>query len=141
MSTALASRNALTLAALLAAPVFPAFSAPPPALVEPLPACVGCHGEDGTGVKKTYPHINWQTPKYLEDQMIGFQDETQTTRVPKHVPKTITREQIRALVRFYGEQKPAREKPEFDAAKATLGKPIFEQRCSECHLDNGRAAN
>ena len=141
MSTAPTTRSALALAVLLAVPVFPALSAPPPALVEPLQACVGCHGEDGNGVKKTYPYINWQTPKYLEDQMIGFQDETQPTRVPKHVPKTITREQIRGIARFYGEQKPPREKPEFDAAKAAAGKPVFEQRCTECHLDNGRAAN
>ena len=118
-----------------------AAAALPAAIAEPLQACVGCHGEDGNGAKRTYPSLNWQVPKYLEDQMRGFQDGTQPTNVPKHVPKTFTREQIREIAKFYGLQKPEREKPAFDAAKAAAGKPLFEARCAECHLDNGRGSN
>jgi cytochrome c553 len=116
-------------------------AAPPPDLAEPLQACVGCHGEDGNGAKRTYPSLNWQLPKYLEDQMVGFQEGTQPTNVPKHIPKTLTREQIKGIARYYGTQKAEREKPAFDAAKASAGKTLFEARCIECHLDNGRASN
>jgi cytochrome c553 len=113
----------------------------PAELAAPLQACTGCHGEDGNGAKRTYPFINWQLPKYLEDQMVGFQEGTQPTRVPKHVPKTITREHIRAIAVFYGQQTPEREKPAFDATKAAAGKAVFERRCKDCHLDAGRASN
>lgn len=123
---------ALSMTAAAAGPV-------PPALVEPLKACVGCHGEDGNGAKRSYPFLNWQQPKYLEEQMLGFQAGTQTTRVPKHIPAALTRDEIRAIAVFYGTQRTPREKPVFDAAKAASGEALFDTRCRECHLDRGRA--
>jgi len=120
-------------------PALPA-AAIPADLAVPLQACTGCHGDDGNGAKRTYPFINWQPAKYLEDQMVGFQDGTQPTRVPKHVPKTITREQIRAIAVFYGKQTPERDKPAFDATKAATGKVVFERRCKDCHIDSGRSS-
>lgn len=110
----------------------------PESLVGPLADCTGCHGEDGNGAKASYPFLNWQSAKYLEGQMLGFQDGSQPTNVPKHVPKALTREQISAIAKFYGEQKPVREKPVFDAAKASAGQAVYEQRCMDCHRDSGR---
>lgn len=129
------------LLAALSAPPATLAEAIPPALVEPLKACIGCHGEDGNAAKRNYPFLNWQLPKYLEDQMLGFQSGAQTTRVPKHVPATLTREEIRGIAKFYAAQRPAREKPAFDAAKATAGRAVFDARCRDCHLDQGRGSD
>lgn len=118
-----------------------AYGAPPADLVEPLQACTGCHGEDGNGAKRTYPFLNWQVPKYLEDQMIGFQEGAQPTNVPKHIPKTISREQTKGIAAFYGKQTPARDQPVFDAVKASAGKVLYEARCMDCHLDSGRSSS
>ena len=110
----------------------------PAELVEPLQACVACHGEDGNGTKRSYPFLNWQSPQYLVDQMIGYQKGTQPTIVPKHIPASITAKQIQGIAEFYGKQKPDREPVTFDAAKAAAGKAIHDKFCNDCHLDNGR---
>lgn len=130
--------TAVLLAALSAAPRAETI---PPALAEPLKACVGCHGEDGNGAKRSYPFLNWQLPKYLEDQMAGFQSGTQPTRVPKHIPAALTREEIRGIARFYAGQRPVRDQPAFDAAKASAGQAVFDTRCRDCHLDRGRGSD
>jgi cytochrome c553 len=125
----------------LAAAVMTAGAAVPKDLVEPLKACTACHGEDGNGAKASYPFLNWQNPRYLEEQMVGIQAGTQATNVPKHIPKELTRPQLAAIAKFYGEQRPPRDRPAFDPAKAAAGKAVFEQRCKECHADNGRDAS
>lgn len=125
----------------LAAAVPMAGAGVPSDLIEPLKACTACHGEDGNGAKSSYPFLNWQTPRYLEDQMAGFQAGTQATNVPKHIPKDLTPAQLAAIAKFYGEQKPQREKPVFDPVKAAAGKAVFEERCTECHTDNGRGSS
>ena len=133
----------LNIRMLLAAGVWlwgPAGAAIPDNLAGPLADCTGCHGEDGNGAKGTYPYINWQNANYLEAQMFGFQNGSQPTNVPKHIPKSLTLEQLKAIAKFYGEQKPVREKPVVDATKAASGKEVFEARCMECHPDSGRAS-
>lgn len=113
----------------------------PADLVEPLKACTSCHEENGNGVKPNYPFLNWQEAKYLEDQMVGFQNGEQPTGVPKHIPKSLTRPQLKAMAAYYASQKPPREKQPFDAAKADIGKPLFQERCMDCHMDNGRQSD
>lgn len=108
---------------------------------EMLKACVGCHGMDGVGTAAKTPHINWQMPEYLVETMRQLQNGERPTAVPKHIPKSLTAENLKTIADLYGKNRTVRPKPAFDAAKATRGAEIHMDRCASCHPDDGRESD
>lgn len=108
---------------------------------ELLKPCVSCHGMDGVGTAAKTPHLNWQLPAYLADTMRALQSGARPTAVPKHIPKSMTQEQLVAIGEFYGANRTPRILSSFDAAKAAKGLSVYQGRCADCHLDNGRSTD
>lgn len=108
---------------------------------EMLKPCVGCHGTDGIGTAAKTPHINWQMPAYLVETMRQLQNGERPTAVPKHIPKSLTTENLKAIADLYGKNRSARPKPVFDATKVARGAEIHLDRCASCHPDDGRESD
>ena len=108
---------------------------------ELLKSCVGCHGMDGVGSTPKTPFLNWQIPGYLKEVMDSMQAGTYPTAVPKHIPASLTKDQVKSIADHYGANRAPREKQVFDEAKVVAGEKIYEKRCLECHLDSGRESN
>lgn len=112
-----------------------------PEMEELLKPCVSCHGMDGVGATAKTPHLNWQLPAYLIESMEILQSGGRHTAVPKHIPKTMTREQIVAIAKFYGGNRTPRLPQTVDSAKVAKGLELYRERCGDCHLDNGRSTD
>lgn len=106
-----------------------------------LKPCVSCHGMDGVGSTPKTPFLNWQLPSYLKEVMENMQAGVHPTAVPKHIPASITKDQIKIIADHYAANRTPREKQPFDEAKAAAGEKVYEKRCMDCHPDNARETN
>lgn len=125
----------LAAALLLASAAFTALADAPPAIQK---HCANCHGEDGIGIGHGTPHLNGQLDSYLIDVMQGYQQGKRLTSVPKHIPAELGRADLQAIAAHYMAVKAERPKQETDPAKVARGEKVHADRCSDCHLDNGR---
>lgn len=100
--------------------------------------CASCHGEDGIGIGYGTPHLNGQLDSYLIDMMQGYQRGKMPTSVPKHIPAELGAAEIREVAAYFMAVKAVRPKQETDPAKVARGEKVHADRCSDCHLDNGR---
>jgi cytochrome c553 len=67
-----------------------------------VPACMGCHGEDGTGSDK-FPYIGSQNNVYVVNQLTNFKNGTRTNdpkAVMQAVAKRMTDEEIAAVAEY-----------------------------------------
>lgn len=112
-----------------------------PELDEMLKPCAACHGVDGTGATPKTPHLNWQIPGYLSGVMEGMQAGTHPTVVPKHIPASMSKDQIAKIAEHYGASRAPRSKQPVDETKLADGEKIYGSRCADCHSDNGRESN
>ena len=67
-----------------------------------LPACGGCHEDDGSGGKR-FPRLAGQHREYLIDQLMKFRNDVHTyagARFMREVAKRLTEEEIRAVAEY-----------------------------------------
>jgi cytochrome c553 len=132
-------KSSVIVAAFLAAISGPA--AADAAMDELIKPCVGCHGVDGVGSSSKIPYINWQLPKYLIDAMVVFQEGGRITAVPKHIPKTWTKDELKKVAEHFGNNRAPRSRQPANTAKVARGETVHNDRCASCHEDNGRATD
>jgi len=67
-----------------------------------VPACVGCHQEDGAGNER-YPRVAGQHQAYTIDQMMHFKNGTRTNdriKMMRTVAERMTDEEVRAVAEY-----------------------------------------
>jgi cytochrome c553 len=67
-----------------------------------VPACSGCHNEDGTGTNR-YPRVAGQQPAYVVQQMLGYKTgsrDNDDRGVMRAVAQRMTEQEIRAVAEF-----------------------------------------
>lgn len=103
---------------------------------EQIANCIECHGDNGIGTEPDIPHLNGM-PEHLLSAM--FESFRRGKRPPKvRVHREIPEASEPAIARHYAQQKAQRPKQPVDAALLARGQSLYEQRCADCHLDNGR---
>jgi len=66
------------------------------------PACMGCHGEDGSGNDK-YPRLNGQNPPYVVNQLTNFKNGERTNDAKglmRAVAKRLNEQEIAAVAEY-----------------------------------------
>jgi cytochrome c553 len=66
------------------------------------PACMGCHGEDGSGDRK-FPRLQGQNAQYVINQLTNFKNETRTNDAKglmRAVAKRLSEEEMAAVAEY-----------------------------------------
>ena len=123
--------------AILALTLAPAIAAdsPPPSLAP----CIECHGITGVAAKPGVPHIDGQHAQYMLDSLRAFAKESRMSSAAAH--KGLSRDALNDVVAHYAGQKIARPRPATDPALVNRGEAIYNNRCADCHMDNGRESD
>lgn len=149
----------MLMAAVLAAPAFPAFSAgetpaaPPKAAAKPdlvkgeasfTAVCAACHGADGNSAIAANPKLSQQHPEYLVKQLQEFKSGKRNDPVMKGFAMALSDEDMKNIA-YWVTSKAA--KPGFakDKALVSLGERIYRggiadrniTACAGCHSPNG----
>lgn len=149
----------MLIAAALAAPALPAFSAgetpaaPPKAAAKPdlvkgeasfTAVCAACHGADGNSAIVANPKLSQQHPEYLVKQLQEFKSGKRNDPVMKGFAMALSDEDMKNIA-YWVTSKAA--KPGFakDKALVSLGERIYRggiadrqiAACAGCHSPNG----
>ncbi|EJE52032.1 cytochrome c553 [Acidovorax sp. CF316] len=149
----------MLMAAVLAAPAFPAFSAgetpaaPTKAAAKPdlvkgeasfTAVCAACHGADGNSAIAANPKLSAQHPEYLVKQLQEFKSGKRNDPVMKGFAMALSDEDMKNIA-YWVTAKAA--KPGFakDKALVSLGERIYRggiadrqiAACAGCHSPNG----
>jgi cytochrome c553 len=76
-----------------------------------VPACMGCHGEDGAGSEQ-YPRLNGQNPPYVVNQLTNFKSGARTNDAKglmRAVAKRLSDAEINAVAEYVSTLKEAEE--------------------------------
>lgn len=98
--------------------------------------CSECHGTDGLGFKAGIPHLNGQPAALLANMITAFQQGKRSTKVKMH--RDIAAADVAPLASHYAQQKAQRPKSATKPELITLGETLYQNRCADCHMDNGR---
>lgn len=98
--------------------------------------CSECHGTDGLGFKPGLPHLNGQAEHLLTAMINAFQQGKRPTKVKMH--RDIADAEVAPLARHYAQQKTQRPKSATNPELVIRGETIYQNRCADCHVDNGR---
>lgn len=148
----------MLMAAVLAAPAFPAFSAgetpaAPPKAAKPdlvkgeasfTAVCAACHGADGNSAIAANPKLSQQHPEYLVKQLQEFKSGKRNDPVMKGFASALSDDDMKNIA-YWVTSKAA--KPGFakDKALVSLGERIYRggiadrqiAACAGCHSPNG----
>lgn len=102
----------------------------------PTANCTECHGSDGLGFKPGIPHLNGQPEALLTNMITAFQQGKRSTKVKMH--RDIPAADVAPLAKHYAEQKAQRPKSATKPELVARGETLYQNRCADCHLDNGR---
>lgn len=102
----------------------------------PTANCTECHGSDGLGFKPGIPHLNGQAEALLTNMITAFQQGKRPTKVKMH--RDIPAADVAPLAKHYAEQKAQRPKSATKPELVARGETLYQNRCADCHLDNGR---
>jgi cytochrome c553 len=148
----------MLMAAALAAPAFPAFSAgetpaapikaAKPDLVKGeasfTAVCAACHGADGNSAIAANPKLSQQHPEYLVKQLQEFKSGKRNNAIMKGFASTLTDEDMKNIA-YWAASKPAKAGAASDKALVALGERIYRggiadrqiAACAGCHSPNG----
>jgi cytochrome c553 len=101
--------------------------------------CSECHGNNGLGAEPDIPHLNGQLESVLSSMMLDFRNEKRPLKVRIH--REIPKETIAALARHYSQQSAVRPKSVTDPDLVARGEQVYQSRCAECHIDDGRGSD
>lgn len=104
-----------------------------------LAPCIECHGSSGVAAKPGVPHIDGQHGQYMVDSMRAFASDVRKSSTDAH--KRVSRDALESIVAHYAGQKVTRPRPVTDPAQVTRGATIYNNRCADCHMDNGRESD
>lgn len=104
-----------------------------------LQPCIACHGVGGVAARPGVPHIDGQHEQYLLDSMRAFASEARKTATVEH--RQLAPAAMKALAAHYATQKIMRPQPATDPAMVKRGEIIYNNRCADCHMDNGRESD
>jgi cytochrome c553 len=104
-------------------------------------SCVACHGASGVSTRAGTPHLNGQLSDYLEQEIGGLVQGGPGGSVPQHVPAGWSAQDIATVAQFYAGSRAARAAQSTDPARLAKGRALYQQRCADCHPDNGRESN
>ncbi len=148
----------MLMAAVLAVPAFPAFSAgetpaAPPKAAKPdlvkgeasfTAVCAACHGADGNSAIAANPKLSQQHPEYLVKQLQEFKSGKRNDPVMKGFASALSDEDMKNIA-YWVTAKAA--KPGFakDKALVSMGERIYRggiadrqiAACAGCHSPNG----
>ncbi len=148
----------MLMAAALAAPAFPAFSAgetpaAPTKVAKPdlvkgeasfTAVCAACHGADGNSAIAANPKLSQQHPEYLVKQLQEFKSGKRNNAIMKGFASTLTDEDMKNIA-YWAASKPAKAGAASDKALVALGERIYRggiadrqiAACAGCHSPNG----
>ena len=95
----------------------PAEGAVPPAAA----VCVACHGDNGVGITGQYPTLAGQHADYLEQALIEYRKGGRKNPIMGTFANQIKEDDIRAIARFYAQQKPSLETESRPSSILTAG--------------------
>jgi len=101
-----------------------------------LRTCRLCHGVDGNSSREVLPTLAGERPEYLLKrwyELIAGDGESETA---SRMAKRITEDEMIALALYFSAQ--TRTPAEFDADLAATGKPLYAQKCRQCHNADGQ---
>lgn len=108
----------------------------------PAGPCAECHGVDGIAAKAGIPHLNGQLLGYLEDSMAQFRSGRRPGRAFGHEPAGIDDAQVMEILKHYSTVKAVRQKQDkLDSQLVEKGGTLYQNRCADCHPDNGRESD
>ena len=107
-----------------------------PSAIDPIANCIECHGTNGIGNEPDFPHLNGMPEHLLTAMIEGFRKGKRPLKVRLH--GEIQEADAILIARHYGAQKAIRPKQEVQPNLVARGQSLHEQRCADCHLDNGR---
>lgn len=147
----------MLMAAALAAPAFPAFSAgetpATPTKAKPdlvkgeasfAAVCAACHGADGNSAIAANPKLSQQHPEYLVKQLQEFKSGKRNNAVMKGFASMLTDEDMKNIA-YWAASKPAKPGFSSDKALVAMGERIYRggiadrqiAACAGCHSPNG----
>jgi cytochrome c553 len=106
--------------------------------------CAACHGADGNSVTPDWPSLAGQHPKYIENQMLAYQDGERLDAGMQGFAATLSEQDIRDIAAYYGSQRPSPKGA--DPELAGLGQQIYRggipergiAACIACHGPGGK---
>lgn len=98
--------------------------------------CVSCHGADGIAIEPDTPHLDGQPEPVLIEMITSLQQAKRPTQVKMH--RDVGAADIAPLARHYAEQKAQRPKSATKPELVARGETLYQNRCAQCHIDNGR---
>ncbi|MBI5897921.1 MAG: c-type cytochrome [Rhodocyclales bacterium] len=128
-----ASGHLVTLALLIGSAGAVAQGAPG---TNPIANCIECHGTNGLGGEPDFPHLNGMPEHLLKNMMDAFRDGKRPLKVRLH--REIPADDVAPIARHYAQQKAVRPKSPTQPGLVARGESLYQQRCADCHLDNGR---
>ncbi len=148
----------MLMAAALAAPAFPAFSAgetpaAPTKAAKPdlvkgeasfTAVCAACHGADGNSAIAANPKLAQQHPEYLVKQLQEFKSGKRNNAIMTGFASMLTDEDMKNIA-YWAASKPAKAGAASDKALVALGERIYRggiadrqiAACAGCHSPNG----
>ena len=148
----------MLMAAALAAPALPAFSAgetpaAPTKAAKPdlvkgeasyAAVCVACHGADGNSAIPVNPKLSQQHPEYLVKQLQEFKSGVRNNAIMKGFAATLSEQDMRDVSAFYA-SKTAKPGAATNKDTLLLGERIYRggiadrriAACAGCHSPNG----
>ncbi len=95
----------------------PAEGAVPPSAA----VCVACHGDNGVGITGQYPTLAGQHADYLEQALIEYRKGGRKNPIMGTFANQMKEEDLRAIARFYAQQKPSLETESRPSSILTAG--------------------
>lgn len=148
----------MLMAAVLAAPAFPAFSAgetpaAPTKAAKPdlvkgeasfTAVCAACHGADGNSAIAANPKLSQQHPEYLVKQLQEFKSGKRNNAIMKGFASSLSDEDMKNIA-YWAASKPAKAGFSSDKALVAMGERIYRggiadrqiAACAGCHSPNG----
>lgn len=100
-----------------------------------LGTCRLCHGPNGNSSRDVMPSLAGERAAYLLQRWYELIDGHGESGTASRIARRINEQQMIALALYFSEQK--RTAVDFDADLAESGKPLFDRKCSKCHLEDG----
>ena len=107
-----------------------------PVAEDKLRTCKLCHGVDGNSSRDVLPSLAGHPPEYLLKRWYELVAGDGESNTASRMAKRINEDEMIALALYFSSQQ--RRPVKFDAELATVGKPLYEQKCQQCHHADGR---